>query len=94
MVELDDERYAKLKKDADDNKQIVRIVYGVIGLLIFIILFFTWLKPVLDLDIQKRNIDLQKYELIQMSQSKKQAMLIESEGLTFDEYCKWLEVSK
>ena len=94
MVELDDEVFKKLKKEADDNRQIVHIVYAIIGLVIGIILFFVWIKPILELDIHKRNIELQTYEIIEQSRAKKEAMSIESEGLSFDEYCRWLEVNK
>lgn len=94
MVQIEDEIYTKLKKDADDNKQIVHIVRAIAAVIIFCILFFTWGIRLIDLDIQRRTSELQTQIALAQANTNKQIMSIESEGLTSDEYFKWLEVRK
>lgn len=94
MVQIDDNVYAKLKKDADDNKQIVRIFRCVMATIIFCILFFAWGIRLIDLDIQKRNAELQTQIAITQAETNKRVMTIESEGLSADEYFRWLNARK
>lgn len=94
MVQIEDEIYDKLKKDADDNRQIVRIVRAIIVVIIFCILFFSWGIRLIDLDIQRRTAELQTQIALTQAETNKQIMTIESEGLTTDEYFKWLNARK
>ena len=94
MVQIDDEVYTKLKKDADDNKQIVRVVRYVMAIIVFCIFFFTWGIQLIDLDIQKRNAELQTQIAITQAETNKRVMTIESEGLSTDEYFRWLNARK
>ena len=94
MVQIEDEIYAKLKKDADDNRQIVHIVRAVVAVIIFCILFFSWGIRLIDLDIQRRTAELQTQIALTQAETNKQVMTIESEGLTTDEYFKWLNARK
>ena len=94
MVQIEDDIYTKLKKDADDNNQIKNIVRIIAGVLIFLVLFFSWGKPVIDLDIQRRAYELQTEMSLAQAHTNKQIMEIESEGMTKQEYFKWLEVRK
>lgn len=94
MVQIDDEVYTKLKKDADDNKQIVRIFKYALAFIIFCILFFAWGIQLIDLDIQKRNAELQTQIAITQAETNKRVMTIESEGLSTDEYFRWLNARK
>lgn len=94
MVEVKDEVYAKLTKDANDNKQIVRIVRIIAIVVIFLILFFGWGKSLLDLDIQKRQNDLQCQMALDNAKNNVEVREIESAGMSMDDYLKWLEVRK
>ena len=94
MVQIEDEIYAKLKKDADDNRQIVHIVRAIVTVVIFCILFFSWGIRLIDLDIQRRTAELQTQIALTQAETNKRVMTIESEGLTTDEYFKWLNARK
>ncbi len=92
MVQVEDHIYAKLQKDADDNRQIIKIISIIVGVIIFGLFFFTWGVDLIKLDIQKRNADLQMQIAITQAETNKRVMSIEKEGLTTEEYFKWLEV--
>ena len=92
MVQIEDEIYTKLKKDADDNRQIVRIAKIIAITIMFLIIFFTWGLRLIDLDIQKRTIEMQNQMMISQAKTNQQVMSIESEGMTKDEYFEWLTV--
>ncbi len=92
MIQIEDEVYSKMKKDADDNKQIVRIIRTVAAVIIFCILFFTWGTRLIDLDIQRRTDEMRSAVAVEQAKTNKQILSIESEGLTMDEYLKWLSV--
>ena len=92
MVQIEDEIYTKLKKDADDNRQIVRIARLVLAVIIFCILFMSWGTRLIDLDIQRRTAEMQTQIALNQADTNRQIMAIESEGLTKEEYFRWLEV--
>ena len=92
MVELNDEVYAKLTKDANDNKQLVRIARIVAIVVIFLLFFFTWGKSMIDLDIQRRRIDLECQEAIVKAENNVRVREIESSGMKIEDYLKWLEI--
>ena len=92
MVQIEDELYNKLKNDADDNKTIVRIIRVIVCFIIFCILFFNWGGKLIDLDIQRRNAELQNQIALEQAETNKHVMSIESEGLTTNEYFEWLRV--
>ena len=92
MVELNDEVYAKLTKDANDNKQLVRIARITAIVIIFLLFFFTWGKSMIDLDIQRRRIDLECQEAIVRAENNVRVKEIESSGMKIEDYLKWLEI--
>ena len=92
MVELNDEVYAKLTKDANDNKQLVRIARIAAIVVIFLLFFFTWGKSMIDLDIQRRRIDLECQEAIVRAENNVRVRDIESSGMKIEDYLKWLEI--
>lgn len=94
MVQIEDAIYAKLRKDADDNRQMVRIFQAIVAGIIFCILFFSWGVRLIDLDIQRRTAELETQIALTQAETNKQVMEIESEGLTTDEYFKWLNARK
>lgn len=92
MVQLEDDVYAKLTKDADDNKQIVHLVRIGIGFIIFLILFFTWGVRLIDIDVQKRTYDMEASIAIHQAEINKQVMTIERGDLSLDDYLKWVSI--
>ncbi len=92
MVQLNDDDYTRLKKDADDNRQVLAVVRWCVILIMFFVIFFTWGRRMLDLDISKRQADLNNQILIDRANINTQVKEIESNGMTFDDYIRWLEV--
>ena len=90
MVQLEDEVYAKLKKDADDNRQIVAIVRWVVIAIIFLSTFFFWGKQILDMDIRRRQMELECQLAITKAENNVEVRKIESEGMDLDDYILWL----
>ena len=94
MVQLEDDAFAKLQKDANDNKQILKIIRLAILLGICFLLFITWGQKIIDLDIQRRTYELSINTQITQAETNRKIFEIESEGLTHEEYFKWLAVRK
>jgi hypothetical protein len=92
MVQIEDDVYAKLKKDADDNRQIRNIARMVVVAIIFCVLFFIWVVPLINLDIQRRSAEMQTQIAITQAETNKRVMEIEKSDLSNAEYFKWLEV--
>lgn len=90
LIQLDDAVYAKLKKDADDNRQIIGIMRVVLLTIVLLIAFFCWGRPMLDLDIQKRQANTQREIALIEAETNTEIREIESKGLSFDDYICWL----
>ncbi len=90
MIELDENVYAKLKKDADDNRQVISIVRWIAFIIVFLFIFFSWGKRMLDLDIQRRQMELQCQMAIIKAENNAEVRKIESKGMDFDDYISWL----
>ena len=90
MIQLDDAVYAKLKKDADDNRQIIGIMRITLLSIILLIAFFCWGRPMLDLDIQKRQANMEREIALTNAETNAEIREIESKGLSFDDYICWL----
>lgn len=91
MVQLNDNDYAKLKKDADDNRQLIILLRILAVFVTFIIIFFAWGKNILDLDIEYRRFEAQTQMQISQAETNVKVREIESEGMTFENYILWLE---
>lgn len=94
MVQMEDNVYEKLKKDADDNKQLVSITRIIVIGIIFCILFFTWGRDLMAISVQKKQAELQNQIAIEQAETNKRVMAIESEGMTNEEYFEWLTARK
>ena len=92
MTTLDDEVYNKLLKDANDNKQLVKIVRAAVILAIFIILFIFWGKPMIDFSIQQKRVEIECEIAIMQANNAVQVREIESAGMKMEDYLKWLEI--
>ena len=92
MVQLDEELYNKIKKDADDNRQIRSIIQWIIGLIIFLVLYFTAGQHLLNIQIQKAQAGADREIAVLKAQNTVRIREIESEGLTTEEYLQWYRV--
>jgi len=92
MVQLDEDFYNKIKKDADDNRQIVSIFRWVVGVIIFLILYVTVGQRLLTIQVQKAQAAADREIAVLQAQNAVRIREIESEGLTMEEYLKWYRV--
>ena len=92
MTTLDDEVYSKLLKDANDNKQLVKIAWAVVTLIIFLVLFIFWGKPMIDISIQQKRVEVECEIAIVQAENAVRVREIESAGMKTEDYLKWLEI--
>ena len=92
MIEIDDEVLVKLKKDADDNKQIVKIIRMIIAAVFVLIFYFSFGLNWMNLQLEKQRSEIQNQIAITQAHNNVMIKQIESEGLSMEEYFKWLEV--
>ena len=94
MIELSDTQFEKLKKDADDNRQIIRIVRFAIIFVSIIILYITLAMPMINNYIRSQEEYLKQQTSIEQAKTNAEIMEIEKGSMTMDEYIKWLSVRK
>ena len=92
MIEVDEDILAQLKKDANDNRQIVRIIRMVIATLLVLIFYFSFGLNWMNLQLEKQRSEIQSQITIAQAHNNVMVKQIESEGMTTEEYFKWLEV--
>lgn len=90
MVHIEEDAFNKMKKDADDNRQIIRIVRYAALLIVFLFIFFSWGCQMVNLDIQRRQSELQCQMAIEQAKNNVEIKEIESDGMSFDDYIRWL----
>jgi uncharacterized membrane protein len=91
MVELSEAAYKRLKKDADDNRQVMKIVAIVTILFVIIFLYVIVGKPALKLMLQKSENDTRNEIVLEKARRNVEAMKIEKGDMTMEEYLRWLE---
>lgn len=90
MIQLDDEKYQKLVKDADDNRQIVKIAWSVLATIIFLLIYFTCLLPIINIGIDQTRANMkQQIDIINAANIQRE---IKSSGLSTEDYFRWLEI--
>ena len=92
MVQLSEENYARLKKDADDNLSIKSIVKWVVGLLIFAILYFTIGNQFLNIQLSRLQSSIAQESAIAQAETNKKVREIESSGMSTEDYLKWYTI--
>lgn len=92
MVELSDEVYEKLKKDADDNKSLLSIVRTVCGLIFAVLVMITIVIPAYGIWLEARKTEVAMASARIEAINNRGIMEVEKNGLTNEEYFKWLEV--
>lgn len=91
-VELTQREYSKLKKDANDNRQIVRIVIIVSVVLLILVGYFAYGRKATDLFLERQKAAMQNELIIEKAKANVVAREIEQDGMSNEEYFKWLEV--
>ena len=90
MVQIEDDIYTKLKKDADDNKQIIRIIRIAILFLMFVILYFTVGIDFIKLGIQQQAYQVEYQHALDSAKTNVDVLNIERDNMSMDDYIKWL----
>lgn len=83
MVELPDDKYQQLVKDADDNRAIRTIARWMVFILLFVIFMLSYGCHAIDMQKQRDNARVQV-----------EVRDIQSQGMSHEEYIEWLEASK
>lgn len=94
MVELEDDVYAKLQKDANDNRQVVNVTKWLVILVMFFVIFFSWGRKIINFDVQRRQAELDCQIALIKAENNVEIREIESSGIDFDDYIKWLIATK
>lgn len=90
MIQLEDEQYQKLVKDADDNRQVVKIAWSCLAVILFSLLYFTWILPLINISIDQNRANMeQRIAIINAGNIQRE---IESSGLSTEDYFRWLEI--
>lgn len=90
MIQLEDEQYQKLVKDADDNRQIVKIARSCLAVILFALIYFTCLLPLIKIGIDQNRANMeQRIAVINAGNIQRE---IESSGLSTEDYFRWLEI--
>jgi hypothetical protein len=92
MKELTDTDYAKLVKDADDNRGVLFIVKCTMALVLIMVLYFTVGQRIVNTWFESYH-ERVKCEIAVM-QARNDVLIreIQSEGMTTEEYLKWYEI--
>lgn len=94
MVEISESEYNKLRKDADDNKQLKHIVLIIAITLIVIILFFTIGAPFISRFNQRQDAIVQNELRIEQAYNNVEIFKIEKGNMSIDDYVKWKSVNQ
>lgn len=94
MIELSENEFKKLKKDADDNNQLKSIIRFVVLVIVGIILYCTLILPFVNDYIHKQE-EYSKHQMaIDDARTSVEIREIEQGSMSMDEYLKWLSVRK
>lgn len=91
-VEIYKAEYESLKRDANDNRQIVKIVTIIATAVIVLILFFMIGLPQYDLWHHQQQLELERAQKIEDAKNEVVIREIEQQDLTTEEYLKWLQI--
>ena len=94
MIELTEESFEKLKKDADDNKQLVKIFITLAFIFVFLMVFIFWGKDMLELSVYRHRSELDRQIAIEQAENNVRIREIEQGDLSMDDYIKWLNARK
>lgn len=92
MIEINEEDYKKLIKDANDNRSIIKGLIIIIIGIVLIISTVNFSGKLASIIFQQYEANVQMQIALDEAENDVRIRKIESEGLTTEEYLKWLEV--
>lgn len=92
MIEINEADYQKLIKDANDNRSIIKGLIIIIIGIVLIVSTFTFSGKVAGIIFEQYEANVQMQIDLDEAENNVKIRKIESEGLTTEEYLKWLEV--
>lgn len=95
-VQIEDDTYAQLLKDANDNNAIIKVAKMVLATIIALILLVTIVIPsvnaYINISIDKARIEMEHVMAIEEAKINAQVREIESVGMSNEEYIQWIKV--
>lgn len=94
MVQMEDEVYEKLKKNADDNLQVKKIIRLIVSVIVLLVLYFGVISKIIDVQIKKYDAQIQQEVAVIQAETNVKVREIESSGMSMDDYIRWLDIQK
>lgn len=92
MVQLEDENYQKLKKDADDNLAVRSVVRWIAIIIIFCVLYFTSGVKLVNSFIGKMQTSIECDIAIMQAENAAYVRRVEQGDLSMEEYLDWYKI--
>lgn len=92
MVEIEDEVYTQLQKDANDNKSVLRLAKIVFMFIFSIVVLIAYGTKLIDISLESYKASVERQIAIEEAHTNVAIREIESAGMTTEEYLKWLEI--
>lgn len=94
MVQMEDEVYEKLKKNADDNLQVKKIIRIIVSVIVLLVLYFGVISKIIDVQIKKYDAQIQQEVAVIQAETNVKVREIESSGMSMNDYIRWLAIQK
>lgn len=94
MIQMEDEVYEKLKKNADDNRQVKNIVRLVLIVVCLLVLYFGVVSKFVDIQMKKYEAEVQREVAIAQAETNVKIRQIESSGMSMNDYIQWYSIQK
>jgi hypothetical protein len=91
---MEDEVYEKLKKNADDNRQVKNIVRLVLIVVCLLVLYFGVISKIVDIQLKKYDAEIQREVAIAQAETNVKIREIESSGMSMNDYIQWYSIQK
>lgn len=94
MIQMEDEVYEKLKKNADDNLQVKKIIRIIVSVIVLLVLYFGVISKIIDVQIKKYDAQIQQEVAVIQAETNVKVREIESSGMSMNDYIRWLAIQK
>lgn len=91
-IQLEEDDYRKIIKDANDNRSLVRIARWITVAIVFLFIFFSFGCNAIQISLTKYRTKVDAENALVEARTNVQIRQIESEGLSTEEYFEWLRV--
>lgn len=92
MIEINEADYKKLIKDANDNRSIIKVIITIIIGIVLVFSVVSFSGTFANIIFKQYEANVQMQIALDEAENDVRIRKIESEGLTTEEYLKWLEV--